>query len=110
MKGFACNKVVGFQASVLLKVTFSTFNDSRIMATSAINFFKLIFSVSLLRKPQNALPKTSKFFIRPHYDHGYIIYDEAKNFAVHQKVDSFQYNASLAMTGPIRGTSKEKLY
>ena len=48
------------------------------MATSAIYFFKLIFSVSLLRKPQNALPKTSKFFIRPHYDHGYIIYDEAK--------------------------------
>ena len=25
----------------------------------------------------------------------------------HQKVDLFQYNASLAITGPKRGTSKE---
>ena len=27
--------------------------------------------------------------------------------AFHQKVDSFQYNASLAITGPLRGTCKE---
>ena len=28
----------------------------------------------------------------------------------HQKLESIQYNACLAVTGAIRGTSKEKLY
>ena len=28
----------------------------------------------------------------------------------HQKLESIQYNACLAITGAIRGTSKEKLY
>ena len=28
----------------------------------------------------------------------------------HQRLESLQYNAALAITGEIRGTSKEKLY
>ena len=28
----------------------------------------------------------------------------------HQKLESIQYNAYLAITGAVRGTSKEKLY
>ena len=31
-------------------------------------------SIGLLRKSQNALPETSKLFIRPYHDHGHIIY------------------------------------
>ena len=39
-----------------------------------------------------------------------IIYDQAYNASFHQNLDSIQYNAALAITGTIRGTSKEKLY
>ena len=43
-------------------------------------------------------------------DYGDIIYDEAYNASFHRKLESFQYNAVLAITSPIRRTSKEKLY
>ena len=32
------------------------------------------------------------------------------NISFHHKLESIQYNACLAITGAIRGTSKEKLY
>ena len=37
-------------------------------------------------------------FIRPHLDYGDVLYE------------SIQYNACLALTGAIRGTSEEKIY
>ena len=94
------------------------FKEYILMAASAIRFFQLFLlprkqvrkSVGLLRNSPNALPKTSKLSIRPNHDYGYIIYDQAYIFSFHQKVDSFQYNASLAITCAIRGTSKEKIY
>ena len=33
-----------------------------------------------------------------------------KRISFHQKLDSIQYNAALAITGAIRGTSREKLF
>ena len=64
---------------------------------------------------QNLLPRASlitiyKPFIRPHLDYGDILYDQAYNMSFHQKLESIQYNACLAITGAIRGTSKEKIY
>ena len=72
-------------------------------------------TIGLLRKLQNTLPRPSlltiyKSFIRPHLDYGDIIYDQAYNASFQQKVESIQYNAALAITGAIRGTSKEKLF
>ena len=72
-------------------------------------------SIGLLRKLQNLLPRRSlvtiyKSFIRPHIDYGDVIFDQAYNKSFHEKLENFQYNASLAITGAIRGTSKEKLY
>ena len=69
----------------------------------------------LLRKLQNILPRQSlitiyKTFIKPHLDYGDIIYDRAYNSSFHQNIESIQYNAALAITGAIRGTSKEKIY
>ena len=32
------------------------------------------------------------------------------HISFHQKLDSIQYNAALAITGAIRGTSREKVY
>ena len=49
-------------------------------------------------------------FIRSHLDYGDIIFDQAFNKSLHDNLESIQYNASLAITGAIRGTSKEKLY
>ena len=72
-------------------------------------------SIGLLRKLQKLLPRRSlvtiyKSFIRPHIDYGHVIFDQAHNNSFHEKLEIFQYNASLTITGAIRGTSKEKLY
>ena len=72
-------------------------------------------AIGLLRRLQNTLHRTSlitifKSFIRPHLDYGDIIYDRANNTSFHQNIESIQYNAALAITGAVRGTSREKLY
>ena len=43
-------------------------------------------------------------------DYGDILYDQAFNNSFHDRLESIQYNACLAITGAIRGTSREKLY
>ena len=67
-------------------------------------------TIGFLRKLQNILPRSAllaicKSFIRPHLDYGDIIYDQAYNASFHQKIKLLQYNACLAITGAIRGTS-----
>ena len=49
-------------------------------------------------------------FIRPHLDYGDVIIDHAYNKSFHESLESLQYNASLAITRAIGGTSKQKLY
>ena len=56
---------------------------------------------------QNILPRGSlltifKSFVRPHLDYGDVIYDQSYNNAFHQKMESIQYTAVLAITGSIR--------
>ena len=51
-----------------------------------------------------------KFFLRPHLDYGDVIYDRAFNESFQNKVESVQYNATLTITGAIRGSSRQKLY
>ena len=68
----------------------------------------------LLRKLHHILPRSFlltiyKSFIRPHLDYG-DIYDQAYNASFHQKLDSIQSNAALAITGALRGTFQVKLY
>ena len=72
-------------------------------------------TIGLLSKLQAFLPGKSlvtvyKAFIRPHLDYGDIIYDQTYNESFHQKMESIQYNAALAIAGAIRGTSREKRY
>ena len=76
---------------------------------------KISTTIGLLRKLQNTLSSPAlltiyKCFIRPHLDYGDIIYDQAYNLSFYQKLESIQYNAALALTGAIRGSSREKLY
>ena len=39
-----------------------------------------------------------------------INYDGACNTSFHQNIESIQCNAGLAITGAVRGTSREKVY
>ena len=70
--------------------------------------------IGMIKKLQSELPRKTfiniyKSFVRPHLDYGDIIYDKpVDNFI--NKLESVQYNAGLAITGGIRGTSKERLY
>ena len=71
--------------------------------------------IGLIRKLQNLLPRTAlitlyKAFVRSHLDYGNMIYDQAHNASFHQKLGSLQYNACLAITRVIRGSSMEKIY
>ena len=72
-------------------------------------------TIGLLQKLQNILPRGSlrtifKSFVRPQLDYGDVVYDQSFNNTFHQKMESFQYNAALAITGAIRDSSREKLY
>ena len=76
---------------------------------------KVYKTIGLLRKLQKTLPRPVlltmyKAFVRPHLDYGAIIYDEAYNETFHKKLESIQYNAYLALSGAIRGSSRQKLY
>ena len=69
---------------------------------------KISKTMCLLRKFQQILPRSTlltiyKTFIRSRLDYPDIICDQAYNSA-------FQYNACLAITSAIRGTSTEKIY
>ena len=71
-------------------------------------------TIGLLRKLQDLLPREAlitiyKAFVRPHLDYGDVLLDQAFNVSFHEKLESIQYNACLALTGTISGTSKEKL-
>ena len=72
-------------------------------------------TMGIIRKLQNVLPQSAlltiyRSFIRPHLDYGDIIYDKAFNESFHAKLESLQYNATLAITGAIKGSSTEKIY
>ena len=60
--------------------------------------------------PRDALPTIYKSFVRPYLDYGDIIYDQPQNESFCNKLENIQYNAALAITRAIRGTSKTKLY
>ena len=72
-------------------------------------------TIALLRKLQHILPRHAlitiyKSFICPYLDYEDILYYKAFNASFDQKIESIQYNAYLAITGTIRGSSREKLY
>ena len=91
--------------------------DSKLTFENHINMVttKINKTIGLLRKLKNLLPRTAlikiyKAFVRPHLDYGDILYDQAFNLSFQQKLESIQYRACLAITGAIRGTSREKIY
>ena len=91
--------------------------DSKLIFDEHLKMVSLKISktLELLRKSHNLLPRSAlvtiyKAFVRPYLDCGDIFYDQAYNMSFHDKLESMQYNACLAITGAIRGNCKEKLY
>ena len=90
------------------------FLDSKLYLDEHIKgvFDKTSKSIGLICKLLNFLPRPSllqiyKSFVRPDLD---IIYDKASIKSFQDKLKSIQYNVALAITGAIRGTSREKIY
>ena len=51
-----------------------------------------------------------KLFVRPHPDYGDVIYEKPFNVSFSSKIKSVQYNAALAVTRAVKGSSCDKLY
>ena len=71
--------------------------------------------IGIIHKLAHVLPRQSlitiyKSFVRPHIDYGDIIYDQPNNDSFRDMIERVQYNAALAVTGAIKGTSQLKLY
>ena len=60
--------------------------------------------------PRKPLLRIYKSFIWPHLDYSDIIYGYPNNECFSPKIESYQYNAALAITRAIRGASLIKLY
>ena len=76
---------------------------------------KTLGHLRFLRKLRNLLSRSAlntiyKAFVRSHLYYGGILYGKSYNMSFHQKLESIQCDACLAITYAIRGTSKGKLY
>ena len=60
--------------------------------------------------PCNALFTIYKSFVRPHLDYSDTLHDKPSNDNFQSKMVKVQYRACLAITGGIKGTSREWLY
>ena len=60
--------------------------------------------------PRKSLLCIYKSFVRPHFDYADVIYDQPHNENFCNRIESVQYNAALAITGAIKGSSRERLY
>ena len=90
--------------------------DSKILFNEHINdkIHQANKGFGLLRKLQTFLPRNRlltiyKLFIRSLLDYADVIYDQPSNASFSKKIESVQYNAALAITGAIKGSSGEKL-
>ena len=92
------------------KLTFQYHVNEKIKkAMKGISLLRKLQSI-LNRKLQSILPRPSlltfyKSFTRPHLDYGDVVYDQPSNDAFSNKLETVQYNAALANTGAIKGTS-----
>ena len=91
--------------------------DEKLKYNTQINekLKKVYIGIAFLRNLSNKLPRQAlvaiyKAFIRPHLDCGDIGYDKPNNETFINKIEKAQYDATLGITDPIRGTYREKLY
>ena len=80
-----------------------------------INLPKSIGELEFWKKMSGFLPRHSlitlyKSFIQLHLDYADIMYNQPNNLNPCNKIETWQYNAALAITGAIRSSLKEKQY
>ena len=89
------------------KLTFGHhLNDKISKANKGVGLIKRLY----FYLPRKSLLNIYKSFIRPHLDYGDVIYDQPSNDSFCKIVESVQYKAALAITGTIKGSSRERLY
>ena len=76
---------------------------------------KAMKGIGVIKRLSKILPWYSlltryKSFVRLHLDYGGILYDQPYNKSFCQKIQTVQFNAVLAITSVIKGTSQVKLY
>ena len=76
---------------------------------------KIDKGIAVIIKLRYSLPRKSliaiyKAFLRPLIDNGDIIYDQPQNESFCEKLESVQYKVALAITGAIKGSSREDIY
>ena len=67
-------------------------------------------TIGIIHKLHDRHSYNLKSLIRSHLDYGDVIYDKAFNESFHAKLESLQYDTTLAITGAIRWSSTEKIY
>ena len=90
-----------------LKLSFITHVAQKIKKCNKLVGLIKRLSINL---PRNALLTIYKPFKRPHLDCGDILYDNPNNENFQSKLEKVQYRACLAITGAIKGTSRERPY
>ena len=101
----SCQKHLGLHLDE--KLNFSQHINIKISkANKGIGIIKRVSHI-LQRKPLLTIYKS---LIRLHLDYCDVIYDQPKSESFCTKIERIQYNAALAITGAIRGTSQIKLY
>ena len=91
--------------------------DSRLNFNDHLKYItpKVNQGIGMLRRlyrfvPRSALITIYKSSIRPNLDYADLIYDQPSNSTFVGKLESLQYQAALAITGAIKGSSREKIY
>ena len=81
-------------------------NEKISKTQKAISVIKKLYNIL----SRNVLLTIYKSFVRPHLDYGDIVYDQPSNQSFSNKIEAVQYNAALAITNAIKGTSRMKLH
>ena len=91
--------------------------DSKLTFNEHINYIlsKVNKSIGLLRKFQPVLPGSYlltiyKTVIRSHFDYADVFYNQSYRSLFHEKPESIQCHAALAVTGAVRASFSENRY
>ena len=77
------------------------------MRTKLLSAIESLVPKKVIFNTTKKVSSEHKVFVKPHLDYTDIIYDKADNESFKDWLEKVQYNAALAITGAIRGTSRE---
>ena len=87
-----------------------TFNDHIASRLTTVNELTITLRKIYLYISCNSIVTIYKSFVKLYLAYADVIFDKPSNASFSNEIEPAQHNAALAITGTIRGTSKEKLY